>query len=237
MKEEGYFKDLSRRDYINKANEIVRKEGPQALTIRRIARELNCSSASLYHYFESLEELLYYAQIGFLDFYLEEISKSEKNWKDAWDVHIGIWECYTRAAFTYPQAFNTIFFSPMSKKFTRVLREYHELFPEYLNLVSPYLHRMLETPDFQERDYLMCLSCVEAGVLAKENARPLNQITCMIYKGYLKGIIDNGIRPDEIEGKVTQFLNDFKSVAALLAKKTTGHPELDPDKIGLKVER
>ena len=77
MAEKKYFKDLSRRDYIVKANEIVRAEGAEALTIRRIAREMHCSSACLYHYFENLEELLFYAQIGFLNYYLEEIQRAQ----------------------------------------------------------------------------------------------------------------------------------------------------------------
>ena len=41
MKEKKYFKDLSRRDYIEKANEIVRRDGVSGLTIRRIAQEMN----------------------------------------------------------------------------------------------------------------------------------------------------------------------------------------------------
>ena len=79
MKEKKYFKDLSRRDYIEKANEIVRRDGVQGLTIRRIAQEMNCSSACLYHYFENVEELLFYAQIGFLNYYLEEINRHENS--------------------------------------------------------------------------------------------------------------------------------------------------------------
>ena len=41
----GYFKGLSRRDYIQKAYDLIQKEGIQAVSIRRIAQELGCSSA------------------------------------------------------------------------------------------------------------------------------------------------------------------------------------------------
>ena len=58
----GYFKGLSRRDYIQKAYDLIQKEGIQAVSIRRIAQELGCSSASLYRHFENRDELLYYAR-------------------------------------------------------------------------------------------------------------------------------------------------------------------------------
>lgn len=226
MAEKKYFKDLSRRDYIVKANEIVRAEGAEALTIRRIAREMHCSSACLYHYFENLEELLFYAQIGFLNYYLEEIQRAEEGWKDAWDLHIGIWECYSRAAFTYPTAFNTVFFSDMSAKLPTAFREYYELFPEQINMVSPYLRLMLETPDFFERDYQMCKKCAEAGVIDPYNAIVMNRMVCMLYKGYLKGILDNGIESCEIENMVATFMRDVHMVIKNLSKDTLGHKEL-----------
>lgn len=37
-----YFKGLTRRDYIAKANEIIHREGIEAVTIRRIAKEMGC---------------------------------------------------------------------------------------------------------------------------------------------------------------------------------------------------
>lgn len=225
-----YFKDLSRKDYISKANEIIRAEGVKALSIRRLANELNCSSASLYHYFENMDELLYYAQIGFLDFYLEGISRYEKRWRDVWDVHIGIWDCYTKAAFTYPEAFDMIFLSPLSAKLPVALREYYGMFPESLNLVSPYLHRMLETPDFKERDYLMCAMCAESGVISRKNARRLNEITCSLYRGYLKEILDYGIRKEEIEARKDAFLSHLRMLIAFLAEDTLGHAELNKKK-------
>ena len=67
MNKDKFFKELSRRDYIIKASEIVKNEGEKALTIRRIAKELNCTSACLYRYFVNIEELLFYSQIQYLD--------------------------------------------------------------------------------------------------------------------------------------------------------------------------
>ncbi len=54
-----YFKGLSRKEYIIKANELIKRDGIENISIRKIARELGCSSASLYRYFANLDELDY----------------------------------------------------------------------------------------------------------------------------------------------------------------------------------
>ena len=78
----GYFKGFSRRDYIQKVHELIRREGVDAISIRRIAREMGCSSASLYRHFESLTELLYYAELRNLTAYILRLNEGEKKWKN-----------------------------------------------------------------------------------------------------------------------------------------------------------
>ena len=75
-----YFKDLSRKDYVVMARRIIRTEGVGAVSIRRLATELGCSSASMYRYFKNLDELLFYAQLDALNGYILELSEQEKRW-------------------------------------------------------------------------------------------------------------------------------------------------------------
>ena len=79
----NYFKGLSRRDYIQKAHEIIQQEGIQAVSIRRIAKEMGCSSASLYRYFDNVSELLYYAELRILTGYIDRLNEAEKSWESA----------------------------------------------------------------------------------------------------------------------------------------------------------
>ena len=50
---QNYFKGLTRKDYIERVCKIMEKDGAEDLSIRRIAKELGCSSAALYRYFNS----------------------------------------------------------------------------------------------------------------------------------------------------------------------------------------
>lgn len=63
---QNYFKGLTRKDYIERVCKIMEKDGAEDLSIRRIAKELGCSSAALYRYFNSKSELMYYVSLNTL---------------------------------------------------------------------------------------------------------------------------------------------------------------------------
>ena len=126
----SYFKDLSRKDYVVQASRIIKKEGVEAISIRRIAAELGCSSASMYRYFQNLDELLFYAQLDALNEYILDLSKCEKDWNDIWDVHFGIWRSYAKEAFKKPQAFEAVFYRNINRDLGEALKEYYEMFPD-----------------------------------------------------------------------------------------------------------
>lgn len=218
-----YFKDLSRRDYIDKAFEIINTEGAESLSIRRIAKAFGCSSTSLYHYFKNLDELIYFSYLVYLDEYLKDLNSHESEWKDIWEIHIGIWECYCRTAFRHPKAFNAIFFSETGRKLPEAIREYYAMFPERLNIVSPYLQVMLKSADLLERDMVMVQRCVDSGVLPPENASKLNHHVCFLYKGYLKDILDYGIKETEVEERVAEIKAEIEEIVGMYASDTLGH--------------
>ncbi len=218
-----YFKDLNRRDYIDKAFEIINTEGVEALSIRRIAKEFGCSSTSLYHYFKNLDELIYFSYLVYFNEYLNDLNAHESEWKDIWEMHIGIWECYCRTAFKHPKVFDVIFFSEMSRTLPESIREYYAMFPERINIVSPYLQVMLKSTDILERDMVMVKRCVDAGVLPPENAARLNHHVCFLYKGYLKDILDYGIKESEIEDRVSEIKREIEDIVGMYASDTLGH--------------
>ena len=106
-----YFKGLSRKDYIVKANEMIKKDGIDSVSIRKLAKEMKCSSANLYRYFANRDELIYYAQLAELKDYITSLNTAEKVWKNVWERYVGVWYCYCMEAFRKPIAYNLIFFN------------------------------------------------------------------------------------------------------------------------------
>lgn len=76
---QNYFKGLTRKDYIERVCKIMEKDGAEDLSIRRIAKELGCSSAALYRYFNSKSELMYYVSLNTLEGYIIRLNQAEKN--------------------------------------------------------------------------------------------------------------------------------------------------------------
>ena len=212
-----YFKDLSRRDYVVQASKIIKEEGVGAISIRRIATELGCSSASMYRYFENLDELLFYAQLDALNEYILDLSNREKEWDDIWDVHFGIWRSYATEAFKNPQAFEAIFYQNLSRDLGEALKEYYEMFPDAIVRVSPFIKEMLEIPSYYDRDYFICSILVKEKKITEANARKLNHIICTLFLGYFKYVQEHGVKSEEIPDLVSQFISESKEITLIYA--------------------
>ena len=58
--------DLTQRRFIEETYRIISTEGREALSIRRLARDMRCNSANIYRYFKDLDELVTYASLRYL---------------------------------------------------------------------------------------------------------------------------------------------------------------------------
>lgn len=211
------YREISRKEYIAAATQIIREEGIEAISIRKLASRLNYSSASLYRYFENLEELLFYAQIGELTDYIVALSEAEEHWKDAWDMHFGVWRAYAKEAFRHPRAFESVFYKKMDLPLRDALKEYYEMFPESLIKLSPTIKTMLSVPGYYERDFFMCQNLVKEGKLHAEHAERFSHIITNLFLGYFKYVEETGIEEEGIEEKVNCFLEEAMDIARLYA--------------------
>lgn len=219
----NYFKGLSRRDYIQKAHEIIEREGSEAVSIRRLAAEMGCSSALLYRYFSDRQELLYYAQLPTLRGYIKRLNKAEKTWNNIWDVYVGVWYCYSQEAFRHPEAYDILFFGSAEIKLGHAIKEYYGMFPEDIEDTNELFQEMLKTSKFESRDMVVCKKCIREGVITPENAEKLNRMNCMLYAGYLKNILDHKGEEIDIEKHVRLFVNDVDSIVRMLAGDLCGY--------------
>ena len=218
-----YFKGLTKRDYIKKTQEIILAEGREAASIRRIAKEMGCSSASLYRYFENQAELIYYAELNQLSGYIKRLNEAEKNWKNIWDRYVGIWDCYCREAFRNPDVYDLLFLKSENTRLNATITEYYEMFPEAVGETNEFFMAMLRQKDFRARDYEICKKCIEEGALEPETALQLNRLACVLYEGYFKEVVDKGILEEEVDERVAQYIEDLDWVVMHLAKDLKGY--------------
>jgi len=219
----NYFKGLSRRNYIQKAHEIIKTEGMDAVSIRRLAKDMECSSASLYRYFTSRDELLYYSQLPALRDYIKMVSRREHCWENIWDVYIGIWYCYASEAFCNAEAFQLLFFSNINSNLNYAIKEYYSMFPEDIKDSGVILQEMFQISDFHARDKFICTKCINEKAISEENGNKLSRMACTMFEGYLKSILDNRVESAQIDNKVQEFIQDVDEIVRWLASDLKGY--------------
>ena len=98
------------------------------------------------------------------------------------------------------------------------------MFPEEIDESSTTFQAMLTNPEFLGRDFEMCKLCIEDNAITYENAVMLNRIVCLLYKGYLKTIMDKTITDeDTINIYVWDFVSDCELIVRSLASDLKGY--------------
>ena len=98
------------------------------------------------------------------------------------------------------------------------------MFPEEIDESSTSFQAMLTNPEFLGRDFEMCKLCVADDAITYDNAVMLNRIVCLLYKGYLKTIMDNKITDEETINKyVWDYIYDCELAVKALASDLKGY--------------
>ena len=192
----GRNNNISKKQYIVAAHQIIRKDGLPALTIRRLGRDLNCNTANLYRYFDSLEELSMYAALSFLRDYLCEVSELFAREGDCVKRYFGVWDCFCEHAFANAPFFDLLFFGKYQTKLYLVITEYYTLFPEEVEGLGE-MRTVFLQGDFDYRDYLFLDDIVRQGRMDERNAVMLNRIMINMFKGFFKKVLDLEPGPPE----------------------------------------
>ena len=123
-----------------------------------------------------------------------------------------------------PIAYNLIFFNNYETALSEAIGEYYRMFPEEIDESSTTFQAMLTNPEFLGRDFEMCKLCIEDNAITYENAVMLNRIVCLLYKGYLKTIMDKTITDeDTINIYVWDFVSDCELIVRSLASDLKGY--------------
>ena len=218
-----YFKGLNRKEYIDGAIKLSKKIGVENLTIRALAEEMSCSSAALYRYFSSKEEIVYFVNLQILENYIIRLNKAQVHWENPWDIYSGVWDCYCREAFSHISAYDQIFFQNSNVELNKSMTEYYEMFPNNITASNEIFKEMLSTADFMGRDFRMCLKCADAGAITYDKAKTLNRSVCMLYKGYFKTIQDEGIEKYGVDSWTRQCVEDIDMIVFALADDLQGY--------------
>lgn len=142
--------------FINATIELMEEIGIENLTIRKVAERAKYNSATLYNYFDSLDELEMFASVKCLNEYVKTSQIKYSEGKSMREWYLGEWRCFCEQAFRHPRIYNFLFFSPLGEtNMTEIFRRYYEIFPqEKVEEIEEY-EEFMANGDFYKRNQML----------------------------------------------------------------------------------
>lgn len=178
-----------KRLFVEATYTILKEEGPEGVKIRRLAKELNCTSTVIYRYFDSLDHLIALASIRFLNEYIIDFRNMVSDPQiltDPYGLNLRMWDCLGHHAFKNIPIYENLFFGQYQHSLGEVIFEYYQLFlDDSKQDFDGYSVSILFNDDLFQRDYVLLRRAAALGTITIQEAESLSQIETYIFHGVL----------------------------------------------------
>lgn len=179
------------RYFIDAAAQIIDEEDIDAITIRKVADIAGYNSATLYNYFENLNHLVSMAALKFVRDYIEALPTYIKRANNALEKTLLVWECFCYHSYKKPKIYTAIFVKDLNRKFPNYIKEFYEIYPEYLEKMPEDISLMLTKDDIYDRSLVLLKECAYEGFVHEKDLMEIDEMTFFIYKGMVINILNN----------------------------------------------
>ena len=190
--------------FIEAAQDIVNEEGPDNLTIRKVAAKAGYNSATLYHYFENLDQLKMYASLRYVSQYNKEFFESARSLTTEREKFALMWDIFIHHSAKHPDAFASVFMSRAhDDTLAKIFTQYNELFPE--DSVSPVgtVYTFDQYASLSERNLTAIRQILEEEHITDSYYKEINDLMIYFYLGVLREMLSaNGDERKALENKL-----------------------------------
>lgn len=177
--------------FIAAAKEIIEEKGLEEVTVRSVARIAGYSYATIYNYFNDLNELLWYVFLEYVDEvseYLDSIYLKIKN-NDGKTILKKLYNVYVKYFLEKPTVYRFIFFSQLG-----------EPPEEILNKINP---------SFTDMQRKILFQCVKEGIISEDNVEVIGDILSNLIHGLLSLLFANKkqLTRNELLDKINQEID------------------------------
>lgn len=177
--------------FIDATEELIKTEGFQQVTIRKVADKAGYNSATIYNYFGELSHLLFFASLKFLKPYLETVTLKMKTTDDPLEKYLIAWDCFSEYSFQIPDIFHTVFLMDLGDHPENLLASYYELYPSDLMAIPEELLPALMERNIADRGRFALSALVKAGRLSETQAEEVNELTNLVWQGMFTTLLNN----------------------------------------------
>lgn len=177
--------------YIQCTEQLLREEGIQNLSIRRIADVTGYSSGTLYSYFEDLEELILYASFKFRKEYLKRVAKEITDDMTSLEQYRKIYQIFNEYSFRDPEIYMNMYFGKHSERIKTVMKEYYLLFPDEFVAPTELIRSLLLQGNLIDCDKLTTGRLARDGFIRAENADQVAEVLVRLQETFIYDLAVN----------------------------------------------
>lgn len=195
--------------FIEAAQEIMKNEGIEAITLRKVADLAGFTSSTLYSYFKDLDHLILFASLKYLKLYNLEVLKQIKKGKSEREKFIIMWKVFCDISFKYPFPYYQIFFNKHSDSLDVISKQYFELFPEELGTKDKNLMELLSETKLGVRNKVFLKRISEEENKSWADIDIMNEMMIALYHYLLSKKINVQNQEPQIlyEEKMIEYVN------------------------------
>ncbi len=176
--------------FIAAANEIIEREGIEAVTIRKAAENAGYTSATLYNYFDNLDHLIFLATMNYLEEYTANLPQClEKCNSNSIERYMAVCKCFSEYSYEHPNIYELLFFTHSDEKYEEYMKQYYELFPEKVVAEWPEpLSLFYRVNSIYRRNSIMVEGWISEGFITEQNGRDFTDIGLRLSKSILQDV-------------------------------------------------
>ena len=201
-----------RRKYILAAAQLIKEQGEENVSARKIAAVLGTAPSAIYRHFQTLEELMAYAAINYRYETYAEMDRIAGDASTAFEMYEKTEREFARFAFARPRLLDCMVFGAYSLNMAELMENYRSIFPEAVDENRLYTAAVLNGEDFESGNLRLLRMCREDGSLHvnEEQLPTLNGVLVHMFKGFLKTVLD---QPEtDVESLVSRYMDCFSFV-------------------------
>ena len=191
--------------FIEATQELILNEGIENLSIKKIADTAGYNTATIYNYFEDLEELILYSSIDYLKIYLKDLKSEINSNMKAIEMYETIYKVFVHHSFEKPEIFHTLFFGKYSYKLEKIIKKYYEIFPDDITGQTDITKSVLVEGNIHNRDLPVIKQMIKEGSILEEDAPYIMEAIVRIHQSYLENILQQREKISLEEHKIEFF--------------------------------
>ena len=191
--------------FIEATQELILNEGIENLSIKKIADTAGYNTATIYNYFEDLEELILYSSIDYLKIYLKDLKSEINSNMKAIEMYETIYKVFVHHSFEKPEIFHTLFFGKYSYKLEKIIKKYYEIFPDDITGQTDITKSVLVEGNIHNRDLPVIKQMIKEGSILEEEAPYIMEAIVRIHQSYLENILQQREKISLEEHKIKFF--------------------------------